>query len=105
MPQTTNGYAFIPRGGSAPLEIERAEGAWLYRSNGERILDAAGGAIVANIGHGRSEVADAMAEAAAHEAYVVPVFATASRLRLMDRLRKDWLPEKLGHIFLTSGGS
>jgi len=105
MSRDTSPYAFVPRDGAGPLEIARAEGAWLYRADGGRILDAAGGAIVSNIGHGRREVVDAMAEAAAREGYVVPVFATESRLRLVERLRTHWLPDGLDHVYLTSGGS
>jgi len=98
-------YAFVPRPGAVPLAIERAQGVWLYADGGRRILDAAGGAIVSNIGHGRAEVAEAMAEAVRREAYVVPVFATESRLRLVERLRSSWLPPELPRVFLTSGGS
>jgi len=98
-------YAFVPRPGAVPLAITRAEGVWLHTDGGHRILDAAGGAIVSNVGHGRAEVAEAMAEAVRNEAYVVPVFATESRLRLVERLRSSWLPEGLHRIFLTSGGS
>jgi adenosylmethionine-8-amino-7-oxononanoate aminotransferase len=98
-------YAFVSSGGPGPLAVERAEGPWLYRAGGGRILDAAGGAIVANIGHGRREVVDAMAEAAAREGYVVPVFATESRLRLVERLQEHWLPDPLDRVHLTSGGS
>jgi adenosylmethionine-8-amino-7-oxononanoate aminotransferase len=98
-------YAFIPRPGAVPLAIRRAEGVWLHTDSGQRILDAAGGAIVSTVGHGRAEVAEAMAEAVRNEAYVVPVFATESRLRLVERLRESWLPEGMHRIFLTSGGS
>ena len=59
---------------------------------GRRIYDAAGGAIVANVGHGRTEVADAVREALATETYVVPPFATPSRIALVERLRASWLP-------------
>jgi 4-aminobutyrate aminotransferase-like enzyme len=45
--------------------IVGGEGAWLICDDGRRILDAAGGAIVANVGHGRGEVVEAMARAAA----------------------------------------
>ena len=40
--------------------IEKAEGAYLYGKDQFKILDAAGGAIVVNIGHSRKEVADAI---------------------------------------------
>jgi adenosylmethionine-8-amino-7-oxononanoate aminotransferase len=105
LPPGKDRYAFVPRPGAVPLEIERAEGAYLYTADGRAILDAAGGAVVANIGHGRPEVALAMAQAVEREGYVVPVFATESRLRLLDRLREHWLPEGLPYVYLASGGS
>ena len=52
-------WSFVPRAGAGPVEIARSEGAFLYTTDGRRILDAAGGAIVCNIGHGRREVAEA----------------------------------------------
>jgi adenosylmethionine-8-amino-7-oxononanoate aminotransferase len=97
-------YAFVP-GPAAPLTIARAEGAYLYTSEGGRILDAAGGAIVANIGHGRPEVARAVADALEEASYVVPPFATEHRVRLVERLRAGWLPERLSRMVFTSGGS
>ncbi|NRA02315.1 MAG: aspartate aminotransferase family protein [Myxococcales bacterium] len=105
MTDSSRRWSFIPRGGSGPVEIERTEGAFLYTRDGRRILDAAGGAIVSNIGHGRREVAEAIAAASEREGYVVPTFATESRLRLVDRLRSSWLPEPLQYVYLGSGGS
>ena len=97
-------FAFTP-GPGAGLAIERAEGCWLVAAGGHRILDAAGGAIVSNIGHGRAEVGEAMARASARTTYVVPPFATEERVRLSERLRERWLPEGLTRVLFTSGGS
>src|SRR5690606_8521560 len=69
------------------------------------ILDAAGGAIVANIGHGRAEVAEVAAKALRDCTYVVPPFATEERLRLVERLTTNWLPKNLTRCTFTSGGS
>ena len=96
-------YPFVP--GWTPPTVIRGEGAYLVMADGSRILDAAGGAIVTNIGHGRSEVAAAVAEATEHEGYVVPPWLTPSRLRLTERLVADWLPPHLSRIHLTCGGS
>lgn len=101
--ERSRGYPFVPRG--RPLVISHSEGAYLYRPDGRRILDAAGGAIVVNIGHGRREVAEAYAKAAGDLAYVVPTFATESRVRLIERLREHWLPEGVTRAVFTSGGS
>ncbi len=98
-------WSFIPGSGSASLDVARSEGAYFYTSEGFEILDAAGGAVVANIGHGRAEVADAMAQAIVREGYVVPPFSTPSRLRVVDRLRASWLPESLQYAYFGSGGS
>lgn len=88
-----------------PVRIARACGAYLYDSDGREILDAAGGAIAVNIGHGRAEVADAMRDAAVSCSYVVPVWLTPERERLLDRLLRDWLSPSMTRIHLTTGGS
>lgn len=96
-------FSFVP--GGVALPVERAEGAWLHLPGGRRILDAAGGAIVANVGHGRREVAEAVARALERNTYLVPPFATEERLALVERLRSAWLPASLQRVLLTSGGS
>ncbi|HKC51832.1 MAG TPA: aspartate aminotransferase family protein [Myxococcota bacterium] len=98
-------FPFAARPGSVPLRIARAEGAWLYTEEGQAILDAAGGAIVANVGHGRREVAEAYAREVERVTYVVPPFATESRVRLVERLVSRWLPAGLTRVAFTSGGS
>ena len=55
-PERARSYSFI--GGAGQPVIAQAEGPWLITPEGRRIYDAAGGAIVANIGHGRAEVAE-----------------------------------------------
>ncbi|NJN50744.1 MAG: aspartate aminotransferase family protein [Gammaproteobacteria bacterium] len=87
------------------FEIASAEGAYLIAGDGRRILDAAGGAIVANVGHGRASVAAAVAHATAHESYVIPPWLTPSRRRLLSRLKRDWLPQAFEFVHLASGGS
>ncbi|MFC4425725.1 aspartate aminotransferase family protein [Deinococcus navajonensis] len=48
----------------------RGEGVYLFDREGRRYLDGSSGALVANIGHGRAEVADAMAQQARTLAFV-----------------------------------
>jgi len=88
-----------------PVRIERAKGAYLYDGNGREILDAAGGAIAVNIGHGRAEVANAMRDAAVECSYAVPPWLTPQRERLLERLLADWLPPELTRVHLTASGS
>lgn len=98
-----NRIHFVP--GSAGPEIVGGEGVWLHTSDGRRILDGGGGAIVANIGHGRAEIADAVRAAIATGGYVLPVWPTPHRERLYDLLVERWLPAGMGNVFFTSGGS
>ena len=86
------------------IHVTGAEGAYLFTKNGP-LLDAAGGAIVVNVGHGRQEVADAVGKATAQSSYVVPPWLTDERVALVERLREDWLPESLSRLHMTSGGS
>ena len=98
-------FSFAARAGATPLRIARSEGVWLYTDEGQQILDASGGAIVVNIGHGRCEVAEAYAREAERAAYAIPPFATESRVRLVERLVGSWLPRGLTRVAFTSGGS
>lgn len=103
MATNTDRYAFVPGAPDYPT-IVAGDGVFLVADDGRRILDAAGGAIVGNIGWGRTEVADAAA-AVMPMGYVVPLWPTPSRLALRDELVEHWLPEGFNHVFFTSGGS
>ncbi|MDH3684707.1 MAG: aminotransferase class III-fold pyridoxal phosphate-dependent enzyme [Myxococcales bacterium] len=105
-PERTARYPFVSEAGRPPpVAIERTEGPWLIAADGRRIYDAAGGAIVSNIGHGRREVAEAAAAAMEEVTYVVPPFASPSRVRLVERLQDHWLPGDISRVVFTSGGS
>ena len=95
-------WPFIPA--NMP-EITLTEGVFLYDATGRPILDAAGGAIVTNIGHGRERVVEKVAAATRTTTYVVPPWITPSRRALVEVLERHWLPAELPHIHLTSGGS
>src|SRR5271156_3298534 len=91
------------RGPHDPIRIERAEGPWLYASDGNKILDAGGGAVVVNIGQGRREIAEVAARTIANLDYIVPVWTSPEREKLVDRLTR-WTPPGLTRFFFTSGG-
>lgn len=50
--------------------IVRGEGVYLYDQQGKCYLDGSGGALVANIGHGVKQIAEAMAHQASQAAYI-----------------------------------
>lgn len=90
---------------SAPLVIERAEGSWLITDSGHQILDAGGGAIVTNVGHGRASVVEAAQQALSAIGYVVPLWATENRVALVEELVEHWLPQGFTQAGFFCGGS
>lgn len=70
MVQHPQGRVFYRRMAHKYPVIERGEGVYLYDTEGRRYLDASGGPLVVNIGHGVQSVAAALAEQASRVAYV-----------------------------------
>jgi adenosylmethionine-8-amino-7-oxononanoate aminotransferase len=100
-PETGVFYRALDR--EFPL-IVRGEGCWLVDERGRRYLDACGGAYVANLGHGETVVADALAAQARQVAYVngtaftnEPAEALAAELRTLNPAGLDF------SYFLSSG--
>lgn len=92
------------RAPNAPVAV-RAEGATITTADGRTFLDGAGGAIACSVGHGRSEIAEAMAAQAAAVAYVhATQFETEPLHRLADRLA-SLVPVGDARVFPVSGGS
>src|SRR5579885_2147666 len=87
-----------------PLQVVRAEGAWLHTRDGRKLLDAASGAIVVNVGQGRPELAELARQQMLDLNYVLPVWLSPARQRLVDRLAQ-WTPPGVDRFFFTSGGS
>ena len=86
--------------------IERAEGIYLYDSNGKRYIDGSGGsAAVTSIGHGVQEVIDAAVEQMKKVSYV-PMHLMAHRplLELADTIA-EITPGSLNKVWFVSGGS
>lgn len=103
MTHATERYSFLPGSPEYPF-IVGGDGIHLITDDGRRIIDGAAGAVVGNIGWGRSEVVEAAARAMVN-GYVVPLWATPTRLALREELVEHWLPEGMSHVFFTSGGS
>jgi len=87
-----------------PLLITRAEGMYFYDSNGTKIMDASGGPLAVNIGHGRKEIAEAAKRSLEKVSYVLPVFASEARIELSKRI-KTYMPEGFTRVYFCSGGS
>jgi putrescine---pyruvate transaminase len=89
---------------SAELVIERGEDVWVWDREGRRYLDATASLWYANVGHGRREIAAAVAAQMARlEAYsAFGDFASEPALELAETLA-DLAPMP-ARVFLVSGG-
>jgi adenosylmethionine-8-amino-7-oxononanoate aminotransferase len=90
--------------GDAPVAVE-AVGSTIRAADGREYLDAAGGAIVVNVGHGRREVAEAMAAQAGRLAYAHGTAFTTEPLEAYARDLAPHLPVEDPVIYPVSGGS
>ncbi len=84
----------------------RGEGVCLFDQNGKRYLDASGGAIVANLGHGNQAVAEAIAKQAAESVgYVSGMLFTHEAVEKLAEALCAVAPSGMNKAFFLSGGS
>jgi adenosylmethionine-8-amino-7-oxononanoate aminotransferase len=83
----------------------RGEGAYVWDQHGKRYLDGLAGLFTSQLGHGRTELAEAGAKQASTLAYFpLWTYAHPRAIELADRLA-DYAPGDLDRVFFTSGGS
>ena len=83
----------------------RADGCTIWDTQGRAYLDAAGGAIVVNVGHGRQSIVDAMERQARAFTYVHGTSFTTEPLETYARALGRYLPLDDPAIYPVSGGS
>jgi adenosylmethionine-8-amino-7-oxononanoate aminotransferase len=74
------GHVFYRKMNHGRPLIARGEGIYLFDETGKRYIDGSGGPLVVNVGHGRAEVVQAMAEQAQAAAYVHAIMFTSRPL-------------------------
>jgi adenosylmethionine-8-amino-7-oxononanoate aminotransferase len=91
-------------GADIPM-IVRGEGQYVYDQHGKRYLDGLAGLFVSQIGHGRTDVAEAGARQASELAYF-PLWSYAHprAVELAERLA-GYAPGDLNRVFFTTSGS
>src|SRR5215472_11001412 len=83
----------------------RGEGCRLFDAHGRSYLDGLSGLYVVNVGHGRAEIAEAMAKQARELAYVSSAsYTNLAAVQLADVLAA-LTPGDLDRFFFCSGGS
>src|SRR5690349_7695892 len=89
--------------GDVPV-IVKGEGPYIYDAKGRRYLDALAGLFVSQLGHGRTELAEAAAKQAKELAFF-PLWSYAhpKAIELAERLAA-YAPGDLNRVFFTTGG-
>ena len=87
-----------------PVAVE-SSGSTIRDSEGRDYIDAAGGAIVVNVGHGRASIADVMADQVRRLAYAHGSAFTSEPLETYATAVADVLPVDDPAIYPVSGGS
>ncbi|RIK91648.1 MAG: aspartate aminotransferase family protein [Proteobacteria bacterium] len=91
-----------------PRVLVGGEGIRLRTRDGRSVIDGFSGLFNINVGHGRREIADAVAAQMRELAYYPSFwdFSTQPAIALADRLAQRFPPAaELGHMIFTSGGS
>ncbi len=85
--------------------IVRGEGAYVWDQHGKRYLDGLAGLFTSQIGHGRTELAEAGAKQAETLAYFpLWTYAHPRAIELAERVA-SYAPGDLNRVFFTTGGS
>jgi putrescine aminotransferase len=95
---------FTQMQGLKPVVMERAEGALVYDSDGNEYIDAFASLWTVNVGHGRTEIHDAI-KAQMEKLSIYHIFQIANEpaIKLANKVAQ-LAPGDLDHVFLTLGG-
>ena len=96
-------HSVFDQGGHVPV-IVRGEGHHIFDDSGKRYIDGLAGLFTVQVGHGRTELAEAAAKQSAELAFF-PLWSYAhpAAIELAERLA-HYAPGDLNRVFFTSGG-
>lgn len=97
-------FSWSKQAGLNPMNIERAQGVYLYDRDGKRYLDFSSQLMNVNIGHGNPKVREAVARQMDEVAYVYPGAITRVRGKLAKKLA-EIAPGTLNKTFFTLSGA
>ena len=89
-----------------PLPVAvSGDGVWIFDADGNRYLDASGGAVVVNLGHGRKEIAQAVADQMAKLYYAHPTMFTSPPAEELALALAAHTPGDLNRFYFMTSGS
>lgn len=99
------GHVFYRKMAHARPKISHGEGIYLVDDSGKSYIDGSGGPLVVNVGHGRSEVVQAMTEQAQKAAYVHGIMFTNDPAEQLSVELAKLTPIENPRFFYLSSGS
>lgn len=97
-------FAWGKQAGLNPMNIENAEGVYIYDRDGKKYIDFSSQLICVNIGHGNKKVQAAIQKQMDEVSYVFPGMITKARGALGKKLA-EITPGNLTKTFFTLGGA
>ena len=97
-------FSWTKQSGLNPINVERAEGVYIYDRDGKRYLDFSSQLMNVNIGHGHPAIRDAVIKQMNEVSYVYPGMITEVRGELGKKLA-EISPGSLNKTFFTLAGA
>lgn len=97
-------FSWSKQGGLDPLNLERAEGVYLWDRHGKKYIDFSSQLMNVNIGHGNQRITKAVSHQMEALSYVYPGATTAVRGALGKKIA-ELTPGNLTKTFFTLGGA
>ncbi len=99
------GYVFYRKLNHARPMISHGQGIYLYDREGKRYLDGSGGPLVVNVGHGRTEVIEAMNRQLGAAAYTHATMFTSEPIESYAQALAGVVPISNPRFYFLSSGS
>ena len=87
------------------MVASKAEGIYIFNEDGKRFIDGPGGMWSSNIGYGRREMADAIAQQVLTLPFSNPWSSTTEQSAILASKLAEESPGDLNNVFFTTGGS
>lgn len=87
------------------MMVDSAKGIYLWDGNGKRFIDGPGGMWCSQIGYGRHDMAQAIADQVIKLSYTSPFSNTTEPSSILARKLAEMAPGDLNNVMFTTGGS
>ncbi len=99
------GHVFYRKMSFPRPKISHGQGIYLYDESGKRYIDGSGGPLVVNVGHGRSEIIQAICRQSEQAAYVHGTMFTSQAIEEYSDALAEIVPLEDPRFFFLSSGS